>query len=170
METSTPVNERREARVIDVDDSPIGSNSQSTSQVPSIISNDSDSTEVISTTKNKAGISNEVNSMAMPPPQEYSPDTMEKRLVLHSMDIIRASVNNDRVKELHESETHTLDLSVNPFARRSDGTIKASMTGMMYAENNAPNVDGVDEQSVGLDGMNKDPLGGGASGLLVWME
>ena len=88
METSTPVLAHREPQPILMDDdSPINETNHS-------VINSSSSSEKIPDYKRKAGISNEVNSMAVTPEKELSPDTMDKRLVLHSIDIVRASQDN----------------------------------------------------------------------------
>ena len=143
METSTPVAERREVCLVEADDSPIGRDCHNSAQTPSMLSNDSE--DGIPTSRTKAGISDEINSMAVTPEKEMSPDTMGRKLALHSIDIIKASVNNANVPELREEEDHRLDLSVNTFGKRSDGSIRAGM------------ISGV-VQPVGMDQMNKNPL------------
>ena len=156
METSTPVSDRREVCLVEADDSPIGKCNQECDQTPSILSNDSE--DGIPTCKTKAGISDEINAMAVTPEKELSPDTMGRKLALHSIDIIRAAVDNANVPELREEEDHTLALSVNTFAKRSDGTINPGRI--------PRNIDGrevvMELQPVGMDGMNKNPLIGGA--------
>ena len=127
-----------------------------TRHLVSILSNESE--DGIPTCKTKAGISDEINSMTVTPEKELSPDTMGRKLALHSIDIIRAAVDNANVPELREEEDHTLALSVNTFAKRSDGTINPGRI-----PRNIDEQEGVMElQPVGMDGMNKNPLMGGA--------
>ena len=154
MDTSTPVNVRRETKLLDLEDSPIDIDPQNSSQGCSGANDYSD--ETIPTSKTKAGLSNEVDTMAVTPPPVISPDTMDRRLMLHSIDIIKASENNARVTELHEGVDHTLSIGLNAFARRSDGTIGAGAVLIDVDSNEGK----MDEQSVAMDGMNKDPLGG----------
>ena len=60
--------------------------------------------------------------------------------------------------ELRDEEDHMLALSVNTFAKRSDGTINPGRI-----PRNIDEQEGVMElQPVGMDGMNKNPLMGGA--------
>ena len=155
METSTPVAERREVCLVEADDSPIGRDCHNSAQTPSMLSNDSE--DGIPTSRTKAGISDEINSMAVTPEKEMSPDTMGRKLALHSIDIIKASVNNANVPELREEEDHRLELSVNTFAKRSDGTIRP---GMISGDINGQSVEAV-VHPVGMDQMNKNPLMGG---------
>ena len=154
MDTSTPVNVRRETKLLDLEDSPIDIEPQNSSQGCSGANDYSD--ETIPTSKTKAGLSNEVDTMAVTPPPVISPDTMDRRLMLHSIDIIKASEKNDRVTELHEGVDHTLSIGLNAFARRSDGTIGAGAVLIDVDSNEGKK----DERSVVMDGMNKDPLGG----------
>ena len=146
MECSTPVSERRETAMIEMgDDSPILKDDSTSSDTYS-------ENDMISDTKRKAGMSNEMDSMAVSPCKELSPDSMDRRLALHCADIARASVNNPRVAEMQEQNAHTTSLAENPFAK-SD----AKNTGGKQA-------DVVATRSVGMDGMNKDLFPGGEQG------
>ena len=68
--------------------------------------------------KRKAGASNELNSMVVTPPRLLSPDTYERKLALHSMEIANAS--NRKIPELQEREVHSAELEINPFAKRTN--------------------------------------------------
>ena len=72
METSTPVSGRREAPLIDMgEDSPIERGDHQRSNVSD------DSSDIIPTSKVKAGLSNDMDIMAVTPPKEYYPDTIK---------------------------------------------------------------------------------------------
>ena len=107
------------------DDSPVGASSDSTS-LGSLNFTDEKSPD----SKTNAGMSNELCSMAVTPPKEWSPDTMDKRLVLHCEDIASASVGNPLVNELRGEHIQTPDLSNNSFAKMIDGKQPVSMDGM----------------------------------------
>ena len=82
METSTPIAARRESQQIDLgEESPIGGEGSNSLETPDI------SDERIQDSKNKAGLSNEMDSMNVTLPKEVSPNTMDKRLALHCADI-----------------------------------------------------------------------------------
>jgi len=119
METSFPITERRENNLIELEeDSPIG-RSFDAQLNGSIVSDESG--DVIPSSKKKAGISDDIDIMAVTPPQEVSPDTMDRRLPLHCVYIVRSSKNNNMLQELQEPEDHDHDILTNSFAKRSDG-------------------------------------------------
>ena len=178
METSTPISTRREPVLIDMgDDSPVGASSDSTS-LGSINSTD----EKIPDSKTKAGMSNELHSMAVTPPKEMSPDTMDKRLALHCEDIASASIGNTLVDELRGEHIQTPDLSNNSFAKMIGGKvidiqkntaagndatsrIKCPQTfGMCGMKEVAP-TDG--KQPVSMDGMNIETPSGGSQSVAM---
>ena len=150
MECSTPVSGRREPPQLLGEDSPILGDSSNSSS-----STYSESADVISQMKRKAGMSNEVDSMVVTPSKECSPDTMDKRLALHTAAIVRAAVNNPLVMELQEQETHTTTLAENSFAKRD-----TKETGAILVDDEGQGAM-VEAQSVGMDGMNKDLFRGG---------
>ena len=151
MDTSTPVSLRRETPLLDLtDDSPIGKESSDTSSVYSA------SEDKIPDTKMKAGMSNELDSIAVTPPKDLSPDTMDKKLALHAIDLVKASVNNTRVLEMQEHELHTVDIADNPFGRRED---KSQVVGMNEMNNGVNETAGAVIRAVGMDEMNKEHLG-----------
>ena len=93
METSTPVSLRRDTPILDLtDDSLIGKESSDTSSVYS------------------ASEDNEMDSIAVTPPKELWPDTIDRKLALHAIDLVKASVNNTRVLEMQEHEVHTVKI------------------------------------------------------------
>ena len=153
MECSTPVSGRREPPQLLGEDSPILGDSSSSSS-----STYSESADVISQMKRKAGMSNEVDSMVVTRSKECSPDTMDKRLALHTAAIVRAAVNNPLVMELQEQETHTTTLAENSFAKRD-----TKETGAILVDDEGQGAM-VGAQSVGMDGMNKDLFRGGGTG------
>ena len=164
METSTPISTRREPKLMDTsDDSPVALNTGNISTETVDITD-----EVIQDTRSKAGISNEIDSMAMTPTKELSPNTMDLKLALHCVDIVRSSVGNPLVPELSENHDHTPDISVNKFAEKDQ--VSANKESVVALTQNARD-DGVNEmnksppggrnQAVGMDGMNKKPLRGG---------
>ena len=180
METSTPVSGRRENKLIDLgEDSPIGANEQNVSSVTD------DSGDIIPTTKVKAGLSNEVDILAVTPTKELSPDTMDKRLALHCVDIVKASVKNERVLELQEEEAHLLELSDNSFNRavkltkespwsqrtkRSDvGVMVGAQGAGIVGINNTP-LGKMPNTAAGMDGMNNTPLGENSTNGTVGMD
>ena len=157
MDTSTPISSRREVKLIEMEeDLPIEkdksnhSNSYDTSD------------DKIPLEKVKAGMSGEVNSMVVTPEKELSPDTYERRLALHTMDIARASENNPKVLELHEQNMYRPDLSENPFSKK--------VTAHVQDANEIFESAGASRQSAGIDGMNKSPLGGEKDGRTVGMD
>ena len=98
MDTSTPISTQREQRLIDLDDdSPIGVNVTNNS---SEIYHTSD--DRIQEVKNRAGMSNEINSMNVSPHKEFSPETVEKKPSAHSFIIAKASESNLLTPELKE--------------------------------------------------------------------
>ena len=153
METSTPILERRETTLIDMEeDSPINK------CVDRSCTSD-ESGDIIPTSKVRAGLSNEIDVMAVTPPKEYSPDTMDKKLALHTIDIVKASVNNEKVLELREQVTHVLPLSENTFSKRDDLSIRAAAVDGMNRILQEDSMD-VSTRAVGMNGMNKNPLDG----------
>ena len=153
METSTPILERRETTLIDMEeDSPINK------CVDRSCTSD-ESGDIIPTSKVRAGLSNEIDVMAVTPPKEYSPDTMDKKLALHTIDIVKASVNNEKVLELREQVTHVLPLSENTFSKRDDLSIRAAAVDGMNRILQEDSMD-VSNRAVGMNGMNKNPLDG----------
>ena len=132
------------------DDSPIGKESSDTSSVYSA------SEDKIPDTKMKAGMSNELDSIAVTPPKDLSPDTMDKKLALHAIDLVKASVNNTRVLEMQEHELHTVDIADNPFGRREG---KSQVVGMNEMNNGVNETAGAVIRAVGMDEMNKEHLG-----------
>ena len=179
METSTPIHVRRETQMIDLgEDSPLDSD---------ISSLYSPSDDKVPDTKQKAGMSNEMNSVVMTPPQLVSPDTMDRKLALHARDLVTASTNNPGLLEMQELAIHTVNMTENPFAKRDDGrqggdladpigdeaesmedkniasvgVLQAvGMNGMNNASNPMPEEANI-IQSVAMDGMNNPPIGGG---------
>ena len=165
METSTPVAARRETVLIDLgDDSPIGESRSMSSELSAL------SDEVIPESKTRAGMSNELHSMVVTPPKEMSPDTMDRRLALHTIDIVKASENNPLVTELMEEREHILQLSENPFAKKDVVEVdieQIPIVGSAAAMPSQPlqqqgGMDGLNmkatntvEQVAGMDGMNK---------------
>ena len=109
--------------------------------------------------KRKAGISNELDDMVVTPTKELSPDSMDRRLALHSIDLVKAAVNNPLVLELREYETHTVSLADNSFARKKPDGLEAAagQRDMVVLQPADVNV----IQSVGMNGMNKDEMEGG---------
>ena len=153
MDTSTPITSRRETQLIVLDDeSPIGGNSDTSSGMSS--------DEVIPGSKTKAGMSNELNSMAVTPPKELSPDTMCLKLALHSVDIVNSSKNNHLVAELWEEEEHILAIGENTFAKKDvEDVNQEPCSNLKWSDdaigfNNGPDI--VVKQSGGMDGMNKN--------------
>ena len=55
--------------------------------------------------------------MVVTPPRIESPDTYERKLALHSMEIAKAS--KSKIPELLEQESHPVELVNNPFAKRT---------------------------------------------------
>ena len=163
METSTPVSERRENNLIELEeDSPIGKSFDDQLQ-SSIYSNDS--ADVIPSSKKTAGISDDIDIMAVTPPQEISPDTMDRRLALHYVDIMRSSKNNNMLQELHEPDEHAQDIATNTFAKRSDGQVmdRASAPGIKLQQNLA-----IEGNRVGVvDEMNENPVREGDSAVVI---
>ena len=149
MECSTPVSEMREPPKLLGEDSPIMGDSSSASCTSN------ESTDTISQVKRKAGISNELDGMNVTPTKELSPDSMDRRLALHTIDIVKAAVNNPLVEELREYETHTISLAENSFTSRKPVDLGAA-AGMVVLQPADVNV----TQSVGMNGMNKTPEGG----------
>ena len=172
METSTPISERRESTLIELEeDSPIGKSFDDQLQ-NSLYSNDS--SDVIPSARKKAGISNDIDIMAVTPPQEVSPDTMDRRLALHYVDIARSSKDNNKVQELHESGELVHDIATNTFAKRSDGqvrdraiAIEGNKVGVVGEMNENPVREG--DGAVVMDEMNKNP-GRGENGAVVMDE
>ena len=179
MDTSTPISTRREQKLIELeDDSPIGISTGSK------LSDACDtSEEKIQDVKNKAGMSNEINSMNVTPPRDFSPETMDKRLAAHSFIIAKASENNLLTPELREEGELVFELSDNPFAKRDGGndpvthqasvrwpdsvneihkslTTESDSAHGMDAMNKNKDENVGSEQVVGMDGMNKNCTGG----------
>ena len=152
METSTPISSRREPQLMELeDDSPIGDNNDASEM--SVLSE-----ELIPVSKNTAGISNELDSMAVTPPKELSPDTMGLKLALHTVDIVKSSVNNHLVAELWEEEEHILDLGENSFAKMEVGQKPCSKIKWSAGMDDMNKMDCREdggERSVDMDGMNK---------------
>ena len=144
------------------------------------------SDDVIQDDKHKAGMSDEVNTLNLTPPTEFSPDTYERRLALHASDIVSASMTNPNIPELHENEGRHIVIVNNTFARRGvaepvklheifghkpDGVSTTNSTdgesrpGGMEGMNSGPSEASNDvsegvSRSVGMDGMNKSRNGG----------
>ena len=157
MSTSTPISTRREQKLIDIeDDSPIGISMGNKSSDACDTSD-----EKIQDVKNKAGMSNELNSMNVTPPSELSSETMDKKLAAHSFIIAKASECNLLTPELREEGEIVLELNDNPFAKRDGGndpvTPHEQLVGM--DEMNKSDAGG-DSRIVGMDGMNKSGTGG----------
>ena len=152
------------------------------------------SDDVIQDQKQKAGMSDEVNTLNMTPPTEQSPDTYERKLALHVSDIVKANMNNFNIPELHENVHESIAIENNSFARKGEtnpvrlqdifgpqpsGVILANSTnggirsGGMEGMNNGSHQasygasDGI-PRPVGMDGMNKSPGRGG--GNLDWKQ
>ena len=160
METSTPISGRREINLIEIeDDSPIGNDARSSPCASDV------SSDVIPTSKTKAGISDNVDGLEVTPPKEDSPDTRDRKLALHCMDIVRAAVNKDGLAELQEHETHAIPLPENPFAKRVGPPITFSDRAVGMDSMNKPLSGGVNgNRPVGMDSMNKTPKRGGNTG------
>ena len=151
----------------------------------------SPSDDKVPDTKQKAGMSNEMNSVVMTPPQLVSPDTMDRKLALHARDLVTASTNNLGLLEMQELAIHTVNMTENPFAKRDDGrqggdladpigdeaesmedkniasvgVLQAvGMNGMNNASNPMPEEANI-IQSAAMDGMNNPPIGGGGRKL-----
>ena len=172
MEASTPISGHREPMLINMgDDSPInGENSDRSGSTEG-------SLDVIPSSKVKAGLSDDINIMAVTPQKEFSPDTMDKKLALHCIDIVNASTQNAGLVELRELDPHILPLSENSFAGK---TVEAQpnevpeqvtyqeelQTGGVVGINKPyPMEDAGDltidkNGAVGMDEMNKSPIGG----------
>ena len=164
MEASTPVSNRRETVLIDMDDSsPIDKLSQEGTLTSE------ESFDTIPTSKKKAGISDEIDTMAVTPEKEYSPDTMDRKLALHTIDLVKSAVNNDGLLELREQEAHVLPISENPFKkndcqRSGRSTVDPVMNwsdGMNGMNNSLNGVGGSDNGTVGMNGMNNPQIGVG---------
>ena len=159
MEASTPVSERRETLLIDMEDSSPINKSDSIQSEVSLESSDN-----IPTEKMKAGLSDEIVVMNMTPPKELSPDTMDRKLALHCVDIVKAGVNNDKVMELQEHESHAITLSENPFSKKDTAVNVNGAAGM---DEMNKTTGGVGEKppseegngTVDMDEMNKTPAG-----------
>ena len=103
--------------------------------------------------------------MAVTPPQEISPDTMDRRLALHYVDIMRSSKNNNMLQELHEPDEHAQDIATNTFAKRSDGQVmdRASAPGIKLQQNLA-----IEGNRVGVvDEMNENLVREGDSAVVI---
>ena len=176
METSTPLLDRRESNLLDMDDdSPILKDDSGASSAYS------ESSDTIPEAKVKAGMSNELDTMAVTPPKELSPESMDRKLALHTVDLVKASVNNTKVLEMQEEETHTIRMADNPFARKDINAVvneDAHTTDEKREECSNVELDGMDDylqvdemgkvetgaidlngmndylQNVGMDGMN----------------
>ena len=153
METSTPISIHREPKPIILDeDSPINDANQ-------LEDNSVSSNEKIPDCKLKAGMSNELNSLAVTPESELSSETMGRRLALHSIDIVKASQDNPLIAELKEDHEHILELSMNTFSNKE----KVDDLGMSPVIKWSAEVDDNDDvkvaRSAGMDGMNKTPVG-----------
>ena len=78
-------------------------------------------------------MSNELNTMNVTPPADLSPETFEKRLALHALDIANAGAGN--IPELNENQAHTLELNMNTFAKRAEGRrVYSDLFGPVYSE------------------------------------
>ena len=155
------------------DESPIDRDKSSSS------SSYNTSSDVVPDEKSRAGISNELDSVAVTPPRDLSLETYEKKLALHAKAIADAAENNSSVPELQELSGQVLDMDVNPFARKNNGepghVRSVGMNGMNKTPEGESLLDGVvgmdgmnkspgrgesDKRPVGMNGMNKAPLGG----------
>ena len=154
MDSSTPISQRREPCVLDLgEESPIEREKSSTSN-----STYSASEDVVPVEKNKAGVSNELDSMLVTPPKVLSPDTYDKKLALHSLVISKAS--NHKIPELHGEDVQQLDLDLeeNPFSNKGGKIMPTSEVSAIFGPIR-PETGEVAVQSVGMDGMNKTPMG-----------
>ena len=165
MESSTPISGRREPLLIELEeDSPINVGDRERS------ANSDESVDMVPTSKVKAGLSNEIDTMSVTPVKEFSSDTMDKRLALHCADIVNSSKHNANLAELREQVPYILPLAENSFAKRSDGNAveqdDVQAVGVEGMNNPQPE-EGVEaptldaNSAVGVDGMNK-PLPGGS--------
>ena len=162
METSTPLHGRRETKMVDMEE-------DSSIENCDISSLYSPSDDKIADSKQKAGMSNEMDSVVMTPPKLVSPETMDRRLALHARDLVTASVNNPGLQEMQEQVMQTADMSKNPFAKRDDGRQVIDLIDPGENDNaledrrHAAGVEGMDkastegQQAVGVIGMNKAP-------------
>ena len=178
METSTPITAHREPNhIIMEEDSP-------NSDMKQLTDSSTSSMAGIPEHKVKAGMSDEVHSMAMTPAKEVSPDTMDRRLALHTINIVNASQNNSLVSELKEDVEHVLDLSLNTFARKESVCKPNIISAIKWSDGEVDMNDVLDQdevetinlcagnskRSVGMDGMNKTNVGAGTSKQSVWYE
>ena len=165
MESSTPISGRREPLLIELEeDSPINVGDRERS------ANSDESVDMVPTSKVKAGLSNEIDTMSVTPVKEFSSDTMDKRLALHCADIVNSSKHNANLAELREQVPYILPLAENSFAKRSDGNAveqdDVQAVGVEGMNNPQPE-EGVEaptldaNSAVGVDGMNKPLPGGG---------
>ena len=163
MDSSTPLSLRREAIIMEMEDeSPIDRDKSSSS------SSYNTSSDVVPDEKSRAGISNELDSVAVTPPRDLSLETYEKKLALHAKAIADAAENNSSVPELQELSGQVLDMDVNPFARKNNGEPGHVRSVGMNGMNKTPEGENLLDGVVGMDGMNKSPGGGKViNGLLV---
>ena len=163
MDTSTPISNRREVKLIGMEDNSLIEREKSNH---SSTYNDSD--DKIPSVEVKAGMSDMVNSMLMTPQKEMSLEMYERKLAMHSMLLARAPENNPNVLELQEQDVPPLDLEENPFSERDNVQVQgpcrifdkgAHSTGDIVNDGSDGGAGGV-QRSVGMNGMNRHPLGG----------
>ena len=167
MDSSTPISNRREVVLIGLeDDSPIGGDRSKDSSTYSA------SEDVVPGEKTKAGMSDEINILAVTPPSEESPNTYERNLALHAGAIAMAAENNQDIPELREEVDQSLDMSCNPFAIKniqesvgepvniSEPGASTSGTVGMNGMNKPPIRGGKKSRAAGMNGMNKSSIGG----------
>ena len=111
METSTP-NARREVLLIEMDDhSPILDMPQITPETSY-----SSSDDAINETRNKAGVSNEMDSNVITPYKEPSPNTMDRKLAIGARDVVVGT--NGNIVELRSEGMPAVPISENIFSKR----------------------------------------------------
>ena len=108
METTTPTQGKRETMLIEMDDeSPIGTNSQTTDDSLSARGWSVDPIDV------RTGILNDLNSNVVSPYKEPLPQTMDKHLAGATVDLVIAADDNEKVHESKEEQHHLYPLTDN---------------------------------------------------------
>ena len=115
VESSTPLGDRREVILVPLDDSPIGGAPGEQEESESS-NNGSTGSDCISTQRNRAGISNELDTTALTPVKELSSGTFDQNLYGGVEDLARSGVGN--VYELRNENLVTIpSIDKNWFAK-----------------------------------------------------
>ena len=115
VESSTPLGDRREVILVPLDDSPIGGAPGEQEESESS-NNGSTGSDCISTQRNRAGISNELDTTALTPVKELSSGTFEQNLYGGVEDLTRSGVG--KVDELRNENLATIpSINKNWFAK-----------------------------------------------------